>query len=83
MLIPLLRMILDQHVFFTFATRIIIHFSSSLSYNILIIFFIFIRSATPRGTPSERRSSGSGFSFRLNERAEKRKEVADALLKPC
>ncbi|XP_065624811.1 protein WVD2-like 4 isoform X2 [Quercus suber] len=25
-------------------------------------------SATPRGTPSERRSSGSGFSFRLNER---------------
>lgn len=48
-----------------------------------IIFFILIRSATPRGTLSERRSSGSGFSFRLNERAEKRKEVADALLKPC
>jgi len=32
---------------------------------------INIRSATPSG----RRSSGSGFSFRLEERAEKRKEV--------
>ena len=82
MLIPLLRMTLDQHFIFYICYKNNHSFFLN-SYNILIIFFIFIRSATPHGTPSERRSSGSGFSFRLNERAEKRKEVADALLKPC
>lgn len=51
------------------------------SFSIIKIFIKLclyaIRSATPR-----RRSSGSGFSFRLEERAEKRKEVVAATLHP-
>jgi F0F1-type ATP synthase assembly protein I len=66
MLVPRLRMILDQHFFF------IIY----ILLGITLIFLIVIRSGTPR----ELRGSGSRFSFRLEERAEKRKEVVDALL---
>lgn len=70
MLVPRLRMILDQHFFFHYL------YSPWYYIDILVIFLIVIRSGTPR----ELRGSGSRFSFRLEERAEKRKEVVDALL---
>lgn len=47
--------------------------------DILVIFFIII-IIIRSGTPRELRGSGSRFSSRLEERAEKRKEVVDALL---
>lgn len=42
------------------------------SFMLVTIFCIIIRNAAPGG---QQRSSGSVFSFKLDERAEKRKEV--------
>lgn len=64
--IQLLRIIPVFKLLFLYSSLYILHICGADIH-------IIIRSATPH----ERRASGSGFSFRLDERAEKRREVVN------